>query len=473
MARLNTRPSTVAGSRLNSVAPPSSNGSNEENHDPEQEKRRAPPRTSLPTPGSDSSGAGLGQKRKRGNTQPMPTQATDAGDDDDGDTDKESKRFNRYYDPNQDKDQRRQVKRKSRKLERDFAENRDELLRGDANGLTETINRANQVFKNVKQTGDAVLDSKLMVNVTELAFKKTAQLVLGDASTGVDVTEFLSKCITYMQKGGYINGDEDEAPARTQRTQSTQRRRTRERDEDDDEDGDFAEPLDWAVLGKHACFPYNTRPACPSFLLGPLSVEKKVRAMTQRRARNTKDTNSREARPEALTREDLGQADENALTKVCDRIHTHLKQHIASAALARDRAMSRGGMQDQEAQEEFLKKHKISDEGGPFLFEYAVNPQSFGQTVENLFYISFLIKEGYVGIKEDSKGFPSLILHNKQDPNVEQPARKKDSTKHQAVFAIDFQTWEDLIAAFNLKKPMIPHREEDPATQIGSRGWYA
>lgn len=151
-----------------------------------------------------------------------------------------------------------------------------------------------------------MLDSKLMVNVTELAFKKTAQLVLGDASTGVDVTEFLSKCITYMQTGGHINGDEDEAPARTQRTQSSQRRRTRERDEEDDEDGDFAEPLDWAVLGKHACFSYNTRPACPSFLLGPLSVEKKVRAMTQRRARNTKDTNSLEARPEALTREDLG-----------------------------------------------------------------------------------------------------------------------------------------------------------------------
>jgi hypothetical protein len=45
--------------------------------------------------------------------------------------------------------------------------------------------------------------------------------------------------------------------------------------------------------------------------------------------------------------------------------------------------------------------------------------------------------------------------------------------KHQAVFAIDFQTWEQLVDAYELTEPMIPHREEDPATQIGSRGWYA
>jgi hypothetical protein len=244
-----------------------------------------------------------------------------------------------------------------------------------------------------------------MANVSELAYKKTAQLVLGDSSTGVDVSEFLSKCITYMQTGGQINGNNDDLPARTQNTQSTQRRRTRDRGEDDDEDGEFAEPLDWAVLGINACFPYNTRPACPSFLLGPLSVEKKVRAQTQRRARNTRDTTAREARPEALTREDLGQADENALTTICDRIHRHLLQHVAAATAARDRAMARGGIQDPSA---FMKKFRITDEGGPSLFEYAVNPQSFGQTVENLFYISFLIKEGYVGVKPDSQGLPSL-----------------------------------------------------------------
>ena len=62
-----------------------------------------------------------------------------------------------------------------------------------------------------------------------------------------------------------------------------------------------------------------------------------------------------------------------------------------------------------------MKKLRISDTGGVSLFEYVVNPRSFGQTVENLFYVSFLIKEGSFAIKQDYRGLPtigSLFLHD-------------------------------------------------------------
>lgn len=51
-------------------------------------------------------------------------------------------KFTRYFDPNQDLETRRQVKRESRVLESDFKKNRDRLLRVDIDGLGQAINRA-------------------------------------------------------------------------------------------------------------------------------------------------------------------------------------------------------------------------------------------------------------------------------------------------------------------------------------------
>lgn len=276
-------------------------------------------------------------------------------------------------------------------------------MRDRGDGLTRTVNAANAIYKTVKQTNDATMDSRLLVNVSDLANKKTAQLVLGDSSTGIDVDEFLSKCITFMRNGGPDEG----APS------TARRRRQRHHGDDEDEDDAIGEILDWEVLGRYACFPSNSRPCVPNFLLGPLSVEKKTRVQTQRRARQSKDTAGREARPEALTRADLSQSDENGLTAICTRIRKHLCTHIDKAI----DTIREAGFDNEEALntqrgKTMLRKCKVSASGGVPLFEYVVNPQSFGQTVENLFYVSFLIKEASCGIGHDSNGLPILSKYS-------------------------------------------------------------
>jgi len=72
-------------------------------------------RETLPTPSSgDSHDASRGQKRKRVHGR----DAGSLGPDESGES--ETEKFNRYFDPNQNADQRREVKRKSRNLERKF-----------------------------------------------------------------------------------------------------------------------------------------------------------------------------------------------------------------------------------------------------------------------------------------------------------------------------------------------------------------
>jgi non-structural maintenance of chromosomes element 4 len=40
------------------------------------------------------------------------------------------------------------------------------------------------------------------------------------------------------------------------------------------------------------------------------------------------------------------------------------------------------------------------------LFEFVINPGSFGQTIENIFYLSFVIRNAMAKIEEDENGLP-------------------------------------------------------------------
>lgn len=58
------------------------------------------------------------------------------------------------------------------------------------------------------------------------------------------------------------------------------------------------------------------------------------------------------------------------------------------------------------------------------------------------------------------------------DPHGLSDQREKNVQKHQAVFSIDYPTWQMFIQAFDIKEPLIPHREQEEAN-VGSGGWYA
>ena len=121
MARLNDRTSRAPSSRYESQTPRPGD-SDQENRDPGARNRAKgkqsamPPshhRSSLPTPTSEPGDTSRGQKRKR--VERQPAEHVEDDDEEDGDA-----KFNRYYDPNQDAETRRENKRKSRALERNI-----------------------------------------------------------------------------------------------------------------------------------------------------------------------------------------------------------------------------------------------------------------------------------------------------------------------------------------------------------------
>lgn len=83
-----------------------------------------------------------------------------------------------------------------------------------------------------------------------------------------------------------------------------------------------------------------------------------------------------------------------------------------------------------------LRKH------GPLhLFEFFVNPESFGQSVENLFYFSFLIREGRARIDQDKNGQPIARATDKDRDDDEQDSRNEQRFQ-QLVVGFTMEIWK-------------------------------
>jgi non-structural maintenance of chromosomes element 4 len=374
-----------------------------------------------------------------------------------------------YYDPDQDEGERRQNKKAMRDLAKLVNDIRPELLQAKDKGLLKVLEKQDDLMKNVKQTSDATIDSRLLVTVADLSYKKVNELTLGDSSTGVDVEDFVSKCIIFMKKGAEAERareareiDPSQPPSSTQ----TQRRRRVHTQTEEDEEGDA---MDWDFLGRNAAFLANSRPCLSGFLLGPLSVQKKVRQPTQRRAREAKADQTQALRPLVLEDEDLQDQEDKPLAAQCTAIHKLLGKTAAKGMDAFNKEYQ-DHMTDDEAQN-LMRKHHIADvEGGVPLFDFVVNPKSFGQTVENMFYVSFLIKEGTAGLEFDSQGMPVL-----RTAEVRSLAERHNLPRNQAVFTLDFDLWQEIIESCGITESIIPHAPEkkyDDGTRDGGMGWH-
>ncbi|KAF2100415.1 Nse4-domain-containing protein [Rhizodiscina lignyota] len=372
-----------------------------------------------------------------------------------------------FYDPEQDDDERRRVRTRMRDNIRNFHERKDELFAGGNDEIIDMVKKSNDNMKKVRQTADATIDSRFLVHVSEFALRKAR--AAGDNSAGIDLDNFVSKCVSFMRNGGRPRRSAEssnEADEEDEEVRPTQRRRTshqrRQADSDDEAGDENGDALPWHILGARACFPSNKRPPVPSFLLGPLSVQKRARAQTQRTQRTARNAPEQPvARPQQLRTEDLATQENNNLTALCGKIRKRL-QDIEDDGVA----LVEEALEQDKSEEEIIELCKKVHLGrgaelqpGIPLFEFAINPNSFGQSVENLFYVAFLIKDGHAAIFADENGLP-LVRAVREQRTVEQQRADK-VTKRQAIISLDYPRWQQLIELFDIKEPLIPHRESE------------
>ncbi|CAG5037126.1 unnamed protein product [Parnassius apollo] len=84
-------------------------------------------------------------------------------------------------------------------------------------------------------------------------------------------------------------------------------------------------------------------------------------------------------------------------------------------------------------------------------FRLVLDPDSFARTVENIYYVSFLVRDGMVAIDVDEeRGLPFI----KPVPSSQREERNA-AGENQFIVSIDMARWKELVTAFKIHSPMM------------------
>ncbi|RVD84600.1 uncharacterized protein DFL_006341 [Arthrobotrys flagrans] len=310
-----------------------------------------------------------------------------------------------FYDPNQSMAERRKVKGAYNTLQQDLADNKNTLVQPGNVGLLEYIEKTNELFSNVKQTSDAMVDGKVQVEIGRIAAEKAKRVGNSSTNTGLDVDEFIAKCIQFMAKS---------------------------------KPGDAGDGHDWAYLGREVATPSMRTAKTSDFMYGPLGVQKRQRLVKERK-KAVRRRPEEFIRPIDLDEKQIAQ-NENSTTKNVVDIHTCLRDYLDTV-----------------------------DEKIVGYFEFVINPESYGQTIENMFYLAFLVKEGKVAILESEDDMLYLAA---SDPATSKEIKEEGIVKKQLVMPMEKHIWRELIEVFDIRTSMIPTRPKE-VEAINASGWYS
>lgn len=206
-------------------------------------------------------------------------------------------------------------------------------------------------------------------------------------------------------------------------------------EEDEDEDDEYALTRDNIInFGRHV-LPYFRIIPRATFLLGSLDKEivqpaaRKQREVKPRKEKLKVDKEAVRTQIKELNKENVeDENDKNPTVSEIERIYSILKKY-----------------------------HK--KKGSPIgLYEFIINPTSFSRSIENMFYLSFLIKDGYAKLFIDSTdGLPVIepIIQDKQQQK-EKKSNQTDGINYQSMISLTKPEWREIVDVFKIQVQVIP-----------------
>jgi non-structural maintenance of chromosomes element 4 len=295
--------------------------------------------------------------------------------------------------------------------------------------VTETLGRSKELFKHVRTAREAALDSKLLVMTSELAAEQAQRMKSSYGSLDVDI--FMDRLERFLESpfservASPVETDEQHgmgAPATLNPVVGTN--------------------FDWRALGVLAM---RYMQVTPTFLIinGPMMA-----------------FDAEIASPMAKTNGDQVDGEESS---------SH--QQAILAGLLADQTAQQLTNADIESHEnetsrnvEIVYKCLSKQKNAVDFFKFVIHPSSFSQTIENIFYLSFLIRDGKVLLEMDpNSGVFQLSMVDRpstaQQVGVGRP-RDHTQSRYQLIVDLEIGDWKALCDFYHLhgQDPMIPDR---------------
>ncbi|KAH9454957.1 hypothetical protein Pst134EA_022446 [Puccinia striiformis f. sp. tritici] len=320
------------------------------------------------------------------------------------------------YNPHQDKEKLRGTRKVLRSYEEKASSMKDNATVITAEEFDKQVLGLDSNFKShVRAPAEATIDSRALRFLSETALKKS-KLFKTDINA-FDPDEFVLRFRQVMSAKAPIDNVGNSS-------------------EDDEA---VAEEIDWCKVGK-SLMRFSRRAPTLDLMYGPLEILHKKRKLTQRAKLEKHESERKE--PELIDNNDIerSQAEMSALIKRISDLLT-----------------SEGG----------------SD--GMNLFQFFINPDSFSQSVENLFCLSFLIRDGKAAIEthdDDNMERDFPLVYSCEPAGADQI--QDGATKNQIILELTMSDWSDAIELYGIENSVIPDRPGAQPTTSSSRNgkWH-
>ncbi|XP_043296085.1 EP300-interacting inhibitor of differentiation 3 [Cervus canadensis] len=297
-----------------------------------------------------------------------------------------------------DEEKCRSIRKQYRQLIYCVQQNRDDIVNTASDSLTEALEEANVLFDAVSRTREAALDAQFLVLASDLGKEKAKQL-----NSDMNFFNQVAFCDFLFIFVG-LNWMEDDG-----------------HDPLNNCDDNIALSF-WETVQKEATS-WMLQAETFHFLFGSFKSESAARKPRLDHRRKVQKMEENGDMPTKLRKLDLS-GNQEATEKEVERILGLLQTYF----------------------------RKYPDTPVSY-FEFVIDPHSFSRTVENIFYVSFIIRDGFARIRLDQDRLPIL-----EPININLAGEGNDPSFHsrkQGVISLSLQDWKNIVATFEISEAMI------------------